>query len=71
MWTAFFISQLGSVLTSFVIIVVGNLAINVIVQVCAIVWQPHVKIKNGLQLGLELSKHRKNLPTDAHLDGKK
>ena len=62
---------LHNVLTSFVINVLGNLAINVIVQVCAIVWQPHVKIKNGPQLGMELSKHCKNQPTDAHLDGKK
>ena len=35
-WSVFFISQLGSVLTSLVITVVGNLAVNVIVQVCAI-----------------------------------
>ena len=70
-WNVFFISQLGSVLTSFVIILVGNLAVNVTAQVCAIVWQPHVKIENGALLGLEISKHRKNQATDAHLDSKK
>ena len=47
MCNMFFISQLGSVLTSFVIILVENLAVNVTAQICAIVWQPHVKIENG------------------------
>ena len=67
----FFISQLGSVLTSFVIIVVGNVAAKEVAQVCAIVCQPHVKIENGPQLGLEIPQHRKNQPTDAHLDSRK